>query len=935
MKLIVAVLESEGFTVFQARDGVEALEILAQEPVDVVVSDILMPRMDGYRLCHEIRANDKLASLPFIVYTATYTSPSDEKLSRDLGADLYLLKPAPPATLISAIREMAAQEVNPKPQIHTGPDVLREYNERLVSKLEERNIQLAATNETIALQGTALETAANAILITDKSGLIEWVNPAFAKLTGYSHAEVLGRTPRLLKSGEMNKEFYEDLWTTILSGRTWRGEFVNRRKDGTLFFDEHTITPVLSDDGSILHFVGIMHDVTARRETEEQLRQTHEQLHHLLAHSPAVLYSIKVRDGSSVLSMVSDNVTRLLGIDPSGATYEWWRTCIHPDDAERVFDSITEEGVREQASMEYRVRHSDGTYRWIQDNRRTLFDENNNPKEIFGVWTDVTEQKEIEAALHKSEERFRELLENVDLISMILDEHGKVTFCNEFLLTLTGWTEEEVEDADWFDMFIPEAAREERRAAFRKAIPAHSVPGHAEQPIQTKSGEIRDIVWNTTMLRDTTGRVIGTASIGEDVTDRNRDAAALKLTMDELEMRVEERTAALARSNFELQVAKELADTANHAKSEFLSRMSHELRTPMNAILGFGQLLELSHLDEQQRDSTHHIMKAGLHLLGLIDDILEISRIEIGSLGISLEPVELNEVLVECINLMRPMAEERLIELDFPETEPTYAIADRQRLRQVLLNLVSNAIKYNSKNGSVTLSLAHNAPETIDIIVRDTGYGIPKTMLDRLFTPFDRLGADSRGIEGTGLGLSLSKSLTNAMGGTLSVESKEGQGSSFTVRIKKASDAGRRELKRANEAAAPTHAGQKSKVLVIEDNLTNAELLRRVFERRPGITLLTAMQGRLGLELATEHHPDAVLLDLHLPDMPGREVLLALKAHSELRSVPVIIISADAFAGQSEMMLSAGAFRYVTKPFKIDDLLQAVDQALEVSHNRE
>ncbi|MBI3850708.1 MAG: PAS domain S-box protein [Verrucomicrobia bacterium] len=262
-KLLRAQLEAEKFTAFEAADGWEALAVLDREKIDAIISDILMPKMDGYRLCFEVRRSKQLREIPFIFYTATYTSPGDEKLCLDLGADKYVRKPASVAVILAALHEVTNGGARraPRPSVSLEEtDVLKEYSERLVRKLEQKNVELA-------LHATALEVAANAIIITDRAGAILWANPAFTTLTGYTAEEVLGKTPRVLKSGQHGQAFYKDLWQTILSGQTWRGEFINRRKDGRLFYDEHTITPVRSN-GAITHFIGIMHDVTERKQAE-------------------------------------------------------------------------------------------------------------------------------------------------------------------------------------------------------------------------------------------------------------------------------------------------------------------------------------------------------------------------------------------------------------------------------------------------------------------------------------------------------------------------------------------------------------------------------------------------------------------------------------------------------------------------------------------
>ncbi len=291
LKLLRVLLEAEGVKVLTAADGLEALAVLEREPVDAVISDILMPRMDGYRLCHEVRASPRFFALPFIFYTATYTSLSDEKFSLELGADKFIKKPAPVRDLLEGLEEImrAPSHSQPKPLASSHElSMMKEYNERLVAKLEQRN-------EELLLQSTALETAANAIFITDAQGAILWTNPAFTLLTGYAAEEVIGRNPRMLKSGTHDAVFYQELWRTILAGKTWRGEFTNRRKDGTLYYGEQTITPVRSDAGTIHRFIGIMNDVTARKRAEEELRTTHSQLRQLLESTSDGIYGVDLR----------------------------------------------------------------------------------------------------------------------------------------------------------------------------------------------------------------------------------------------------------------------------------------------------------------------------------------------------------------------------------------------------------------------------------------------------------------------------------------------------------------------------------------------------------------------------------------------------------------------------------------------------------------
>jgi CheY-like chemotaxis protein len=328
---------------------------------------------------------------------------------------------------------------------------------------------------------------------------------------------------------------------------------------------------------------------------------------------------------------------------------------------------------------------------------------------------------------------------------------------------------------------------------------------------------------------------------------------------------------------------------------------------------------------------VHDTLSAGRHLLRLIDEVLEISRIEAGSLSLSIEPVMVGDIADSAISVMRPLAAQRGIALnvDLGDLRPRFVQSDRQRLHQVLLNLLSNAIKYNRANGSVTLACSESAGR-MRFEVADTGPGLDEGQLTRLFSPFDRLGAEATQIEGTGLGLALSKSLCEAMGGTLSVRSTVGTGSWFAVELSVAEvdDIGDvAGCETSAPAAAPSDAPGVT-VLYIEDNPSNLKLVERVLERWRSVTLLSAMQGALGVELAQRHHPDLVLLDLHLPDRHGWEVLAELRADEQTAGIPVVVVSADATQGEIRRLLELGAAEYVTKPLDIGAFLQTLDRVL-------
>jgi signal transduction histidine kinase/ActR/RegA family two-component response regulator len=375
--------------------------------------------------------------------------------------------------------------------------------------------------------------------------------------------------------------------------------------------------------------------------------------------------------------------------------------------------------------------------------------------------------------------------------------------------------------------------------------------------------------------------------------------------------------------------ARRAAEAANEEKTGFLSRMSHELRTPLNAVLGFAQLLEMD-AQPDQRDSLGQIRRAGKHLLELINEVLDISRIESGNLALSPEPVMVSDLISEALDMMAPVAAERQITLHGDlEGCDCHVRADRQRSKQVLLNLISNAVKFNRVGGTVDLHCEDGGDGMLRIEVRDNGIGIPAEDLSRLFTPFERLSASSD-TEGTGIGLALSLRLAQAMHGRIEATSNVSEGSTFTLVLPLAAEVGGppEVLPLATAAGEPDPQARqpgRATLLVVEDNLSNVRLLEKILRRRSNWKMLHAGHGRLGLELAAANRPDLILLDLHIPDMPGDEVLRRLKAEPVTADIPVAMVSADATRGQIERMIANGAALFLTKPIDVEELLYLLD----------
>lgn len=510
-------------------------------------------------------------------------------------------------------------------------------------------------------------------------------------------------------------------------------------------------------------------------------------------------------------------------------------------------------------------------------------------------------------ALRESEERCRSVISEIDEVIFRTDASGRWTFLNSAWTHVTGFAPE----ASLGSLLIDSVYAEDRAAGlaqWQSLVEGKADSYRHEVRYVTKDNGARWVEVHARVTRDAHGALLGTAGVIRDITERRCTEDALR-------------------------AAREFAEAASRAKSEFLSRMSHELRTPLNAILGFGQLMELEATTADQQENAIQILRGGRHLLALINEVLDITGIESGHLALSTEPVLVREVVEEVLDLMKPLAEVRQIELS---SDPAllynqYVDADRQRLKQVLLNLVANAVKYNREGGKALITWQDADAGRVRIVVADNGPGIPPEKVSRLFTAFDRLGTESS-VEGTGLGLALSKRLVEAMKGAIGIETTVGTGSRFWVELPGAeSQLGTLAIaENASASPAPIVQRRRGRVLYVEDNLSNLTLMERVLARHARVQLTHAMSGGHALGLARLHRPDLILLDLHLPDVSGEEVLSQLRQDTVCHNIPVIVVSADATPAQIDRVIAGGAYAYVTKPLDLKIFIGLLDEVLDL-----
>ena len=738
------------------------------------------------------------------------------------------------------------------------------------------------------------------------------VNDALCKLVGYSEAELLALTFLDITHPD-DLQIGRDNLARQLAGeiKTFQVEKRYLHKDGRVITVLMSATLVRDGQRQPCHFICQVQDITARKRAEEEMRWKTALLE---AQVDSSLDGILVVDPQGKKIVQNRRMNELLKIPDSIAN--------DPDDEKQVrwVKAMTRDPQKFIEKVIHLYAHPEEKSRdEIELNDRTFLDRYSAP--VLGadgthygrIWTfrDITKRRQTEESLRESEARYQRMAANVPgmVYQCVLRADGGMAlpFVSEGCREIYGLEPAQLQSDP---ALLVNMVHPEDRADHAQSLAASAVsldPWNWQGRIKRHdTGEVRCIQASCRPERQANGDIIWDGVL-VDITERKQAD--------------------------EHRRSKEEAERTNQEKSRFLSRVSHELRTPLNAILGFSQVLTFSDLEEADALALSYIIKGGRHLLALVDEVLDLSCAETGHLHLALGEVEPDEVAGECVGLMTRLAEARGITCTVKMPgNPVTLHCDGQRLRQILLNLLSNAIKYNGEGGQVLVSFEPRPANRLRLNVTDSGSGISPAGIARLFVPFERLEHERGDVEGTGLGLVVSRRIAEAMDGSVGVESEVGQGSTFWIELPLATAQLRPAagITNVTDLALPS-AGTPPDVtlLYIEDNLSNLQVMQMLLaRRRPHWRFISAREGRAGLEQARQQPPELILLDLQMPGMRGEDVLDELRRDPVTRRIPVIVLSADATPRSRARLLAQGADEYVSKPFQMEYLLDLFDRVL-------
>ncbi len=773
-----------------------------------------------------------------------------------------------------------------------------------LERSERRSVQaLAESEERYRLLA---ENMSDVVVMGDAEGTLTWVSPSVTARFGWAPEDLIGHSvPEFVRPDHL--ALLQGAIERVEGGEHAKFEAPIRTADGAYRWMELRGRLLVDDDGRVVGRVAALWDVHESHEAKEQLARSERRYQLLLENSTEVVF--QTVDG--VVTWVSPAVEVVTGWTPADIEGTSSRQLWHPDDWDRASWAHDDARDGEPTREVLRLVTPEGSHRWMEVVLRPYVEPDGLPGTV-GMLYDVSERVLAQEAARRSEERYRTVAENASDVVARYGPDGIIEWVFGSTEAFLGRTAAELVGTSLLDHFVKEDWGD------RGAIRARLGRGEAVELL----ARVRRSDGGTRWVELRAKAALAPDGSMSSIIGTMRDAQA--------EVEYREALAASERQARGLvdayEAARDDAVRASTAKTAFLSRMSHELRTPLNAVLGFAQLLALDPLTPEQTEAVQHIRAGGRHLLDLINEIVDISRIEAGRLSLSMETVDSVAVLGEAVELVRSLEQQFGVAVTVTTAgAPVSDVhADRQRTTQVLLNLVSNAVKYNRPGGSVRVECRQGAPGEVMFEVSDTGPGIAPELLPRLFEPFDRLGAENSDIEGTGIGLALADALARAMGGRIEVSTEVGTGSTFTL-VLRATHSEPSHL-RADGPEPAAHHDSQLHVLYIEDNPTNATLMARVVALRPGSRLQVTVDGAHGIAAALHEPPDLVFLDLHLPDLPGEEVLRRLRRVPGCADVPVIVVTADASLSVRQRMAELRCDGFLTKPFDLDDVLSWIDR---------
>jgi PAS domain S-box-containing protein len=738
-----------------------------------------------------------------------------------------------------------------------------------------------------------------------------YVNPAFERLTGYSRAESLGRNMRFLRGDLRNQPASDTLREAIAAGRAASVTINNVRKDGSVFSNAVHIAPVRDAAGQLTHYIGVLRDVTEQSRAADKLRLSEE-----LYRSVAAAISDGLLVVTPPLGIIAINpaASEILGVDQAQVMNQgdaWPFQLLDRDERPLSDDAHPVQRVMREdkpvMNSIHALRRPDGELRWATLNAHPLrLRPEGGTFAVVLTFRDITRERASEQALALAEERWQFALQGSGDGVWDWNAGTNTFYYSRRWKEMRGYAEHEIgnQPDEWRSHTHPEDLPRilaEVRKHLKDEAPFYDV----EYRVRHKQGHylwVRDRA--RVVTRDAEGRALRMVGTQSDITRSKQAEQALR--------------------------DKQAAELASRAKSEFLSRMSHEMRTPLNAVIGFSQLLSLNPAALESGtvgEYAGHVLQAGEHLLALIDDVLDLQKIEEGALTLSLRTLDLQDVVQRTAELLQPAAQAAEVRFDNQVPEGIWVHADLQRLRQVLLNVGSNAIKYNHPGGLVRWRLETTGGRRV-LCVEDSGAGMSEEQMSRLFQPFERLGRETSTIEGTGLGLIIARSLTQAIGGKLHIDSRAGRGTCVRIELQPAEAPA--SVPTAPPPAVTTPPSASLRMLYVEDNRINAILFEEAMRLHGDrIELKVAEDGDQALEVAQHWRPEVLVLDAHLPGISGFEVLRLLRGVPGLDNVPAYMCSADAMPDDVRRAYEAGFVGYWTKPINVSAVLADIEQCLQ------